>query len=134
MNFRPTFLALVTILICGVIQVQAQDQSCSLTLSGKVLDAESGEPIPFATIEIESKNLRIVSGKEGDFSFPNLCPGNYELNFRFLGYQQLSKRFNLPSSVKQEVRLQAEVKDLDQVVVEGGGDLVVVGVPGLGGG
>ena len=45
---------------------------CNLSLKGLVLDKDTGDPIPFATISIEARNLRVVSAQNGEFDFSGL--------------------------------------------------------------
>lgn len=39
-------------------------------LYGKVIDAETKEPIPFATIRIQNKAIGVISNDDGGFSIP----------------------------------------------------------------
>ncbi len=59
-------------------------------LKGKVLDKESGEPIPFANIAVKSKG-NIVTGAQTDFdgvfNIKPLQPGLYDVEASFVGYQ-----------------------------------------------
>jgi protocatechuate 3,4-dioxygenase beta subunit len=63
----------------------------SFTLSGKVVDARSGQAVPRSVVELNpttqrSSSLSIVADEEGRFSFPNLAAGKYELSASHRGY------------------------------------------------
>ena len=59
-----------------------------VTLSGKLIDSDDGEPLPFATIGIEGTSIGVISNTLGDFDFhfeSQLASG--KLVIRMLGYQ-----------------------------------------------
>ena len=51
--------------------------SCDFSLSGRVVNAETGEPIPFANVLIKSLNVGTVSDDQGRYTLSNLCAGDY---------------------------------------------------------
>jgi len=99
--------------------LSAQNDECGLTLKGVVEDKDTGEPIPFTTIEISGSNQSIVSSVDGAFSFKNFCPGSYELSFRFQGYRKLTRTFQLPGEDTYRIRLEFDTHDAGTVLVEG---------------
>lgn len=60
------------------------------SLSGKVTDKESGEPVLFGTVVLY-KNGNLYQGTEtdvdGNYSFSNIDPGKYDLEASYTGYQ-----------------------------------------------
>ncbi|HMQ61645.1 MAG TPA: TonB-dependent receptor [Flavilitoribacter sp.] len=60
------------------------------SLSGKITDKESGEPILFGTVVLY-KNGNLYQGTEtdldGNYSFSNIDPGNYDIEASYTGYQ-----------------------------------------------
>ena len=72
---------------------QAQDGEATGTLSGRVVDAESEEPLPDATValwkEAEGDSTLVtgtVTGPEGRFSFTDVALDSYVLRISFVGY------------------------------------------------
>lgn len=118
MKLITRFLAVFLFLLVGG-NVQAQENDCNFILNGLVVDAETNEPIPFATIEIESLSKRLVSSEDGKFAFKGLCNGSYELRLRFLGYKTLTRVFSIPATQILEVKLEPEAQALGEVIVEG---------------
>ncbi len=55
-------------------------------LSGLVLDGESGEPLPFANVQLLGANRGTATNLSGRFSFPDLLPGPYRLAVTYVGY------------------------------------------------
>lgn len=57
-----------------------------LTLSGKLIDANTHAPIYTANIYIHELEMGQISDEYGKFSFNNLKPGNYHLHITMIGY------------------------------------------------
>lgn len=98
-------------------------QTNSGELSGKVLDKDTREPIPFATV-IVSLQGNVVNGGTTDFNgeyrIKPLEPGRYDVSFQFVGYQEIKITGVLISSNKitgQDVEMTAgvELKEIDIV-------------------
>src|SRR5262245_34594546 len=56
------------------------------TLSGRLLNSLSGDPIPGATVQIDELQRQVMSGQDGAFRFENVPPGTYHLSVRSSGY------------------------------------------------
>lgn len=66
----------------------------SQELSGKVIDAETKEPILFGTVYFASTSIGSVSDADGKFKIWNFDPGKYDLTISHVGY----KTYYLPMS------------------------------------
>ncbi|MFT5337509.1 MAG: outer membrane receptor protein involved in Fe transport [Luteibaculaceae bacterium] len=83
---RKLLLTLV-VLIAATWQTQAQ--SGAGTLKGKVLDRESGEPMPFVNLVLESNGQQVGGGStnfDGEFTIKPIPAGKYSLLVSFVGY------------------------------------------------
>jgi hypothetical protein len=83
-NYRLVTLLYLLALFTAFQEVTAQQ----VTLSGKLIDSEDGEPLPFATIGIEGTSIGVISNTQGAFDFhfdSQLLSGR--LVIRTLGYQ-----------------------------------------------
>ncbi|MEO7174761.1 MAG: TonB-dependent receptor [Saprospiraceae bacterium] len=79
--------------------IHAQEE-CILT--GRIVDAENGEPIEFATAFIEGTTFATESNRSGDY-YLKVAPGNnYILLVSRIGYKEA--RFNLPPLNRNSVR------------------------------
>jgi hypothetical protein len=58
----------------------------TLTLVGRVVDMESGAPIPGAVIEIPGRDALRIADDSGFFAFPGMRPGRLPLAIQALGY------------------------------------------------
>jgi iron complex outermembrane receptor protein len=57
-----------------------------VTVTGRLLNALSGEPISGATVQIDELRRQTVSAADGTFAFENVLPGTYHLSVRSSGY------------------------------------------------
>jgi len=66
--------------------------SQSGTLKGKIADKETGEPIPFANIVIESGGAQMggtTSDFDGNYTIKPITPGTYDVRATYVGYKPL---------------------------------------------
>ncbi|GAB4278960.1 MAG: hypothetical protein Kow0068_02780 [Marinilabiliales bacterium] len=59
----------------------------STTLSGKVIDKVTGEPLVGVQINIAELNLTTYTDFDGNFSFRNIQKGNYEISTNYISYK-----------------------------------------------
>jgi len=57
----------------------------SSTITGKITDSETGEPISFVTIRVLDTDISIAANKDGDYRL-KLDPGTYRLKYTHLSY------------------------------------------------
>lgn len=98
-----------------------QAQSCNLTIKGRVINAETGEPIPYANIIIESENIGTVSDDQGNYVIKDLCAGDYTLVCSRIDCDHAEHKLSINSttSVIQDFILQPNVIELGTVEVKG---------------
>ncbi len=66
------------------------DQQVYLTLKGKVVDAETGTPLVFATVSVSESNVAVVTNIDGEFTLKvgeSLVSKNLEITY--LGYKNM---------------------------------------------
>lgn len=82
---------IIPILFFAAIQALAQENRLSVT--GKVLDAKTKEPLANATIEVKARSLEMIAGTDGsfDFSLPATAAGD-SIAISYLGYKTIKKR------------------------------------------
>jgi TonB-linked SusC/RagA family outer membrane protein len=58
----------------------------TVTVTGKVTDADTGEPIPFATVAVKGTQIGGITGMDGTYSVSVPSDGKHTLEFNYLGY------------------------------------------------
>lgn len=105
---------LITCLLIGMSLTSfAQDK---YTLSGYVKDAANGETLIGATVLIRELSSGNVTNVYGFYSI-SVPAGEYNVEFRYIGYQTISKAISLNQNVRQDVELNSAEQELEAVVV-----------------
>jgi hypothetical protein len=87
---RKFSLALIAMLS---LYATTQAQVGQGALKGKVVDANTGEPLPFANIILESGGIQAggaTSDFEGNYTIKPISPGTYTLKATFVGYGEIN--------------------------------------------
>ncbi|MFC2187920.1 carboxypeptidase-like regulatory domain-containing protein [Fulvivirgaceae bacterium LMO-SS25] len=88
------------------------------TIKGTILDAETEQPIPYASVYVNGSTIGKIADESGQFEL-TLPAGNFELVASFTGYQSLVYGIssdNTPSKIT--FKLVPLAMDLDEVVVD----------------
>ena len=114
MNTRILPLLLGLLLLPGLVFAQQG------TIQGTVTDAQTGNTLPGATVQIPSENMGSATDSQGQFSF-RVDPGEYTVQVSFIGYQDASQTVNVSAGATRQVRiqLQSAQQQLDELVVTG---------------
>ncbi|MGY6521844.1 MAG: carboxypeptidase-like regulatory domain-containing protein [Mongoliitalea sp.] len=95
--------------------VQAQGQ-----IKGVLIDAETKDPLPFATVFLSNTTFGSVTDLQGAFNLSNIPTGEYELIVSFLGYKTLQQQVLVEKGklLQLELVMIPEVIDLKENLVE----------------
>ena len=110
-----SFLSLLIILFSGLAIAGTTGK-----ISGKVVDAGTGEPLIGANILIIGTSLGAATDLEGDYFIINIPPGKYEVKASVIGYNSVTNK-NILVSVDQTTKLNfnlgIEAVEISDVVV-----------------
>lgn len=90
--------------------------SKKLSLSGRVLDAASGEPIPSAVLHLDPINKNDVTSLDGSYEL-TMSTGIYILRVRCLGYEDDTFRIKIFSNGTHDFLLKANEVELNEITV-----------------
>jgi outer membrane receptor protein involved in Fe transport len=97
--------------------------SQSGTLKGKIIDKDSGEPIPFANVVIElggSQQGGATSDFDGNYTIKPIAPGQYNVRASYVGYQPVQINDVIISADKitfLDLEMTSKVQNLEEVVI-----------------
>ena len=74
------------------------------TLNGYITDSESGESLIGATVYINQISSGTITNPYGFYSI-TLDEGNYDVDFRYIGYQTISRKVELSTNLKIDIEL-----------------------------
>ncbi len=83
---------------------------------GKVTDAKTNEPIPFANVYIKGTNVGCITDINGNYKLETKATGD-SLVFSYVGYKPLSKKFYIGRFQTINAQLQPSAIELNEVTV-----------------
>jgi iron complex outermembrane recepter protein len=108
-------LSLILLLFLNTILLFAQEGVNSI--SGQV-KADSGEPLPFASIAVEGTAIGATSDRNGRFTIGYLNEGNYNLVITSIGYKKIVQSIVIPTNQNEiQISLEPSNELLDEVIV-----------------
>ncbi|WP_373522163.1 TonB-dependent receptor domain-containing protein [Aquiflexum sp.] len=95
----------------------------SATISGFVLDKETGEPLIGATVKLraDGNSYYSIVGLDGKYSIKGVPGGTFILDASFVGYSAQSQEVNLgqDDAVRINFEMESELSDLSEFVISG---------------
>jgi hypothetical protein len=105
----------------------ADGGSGKATIAGHIREAKSGEPVPGASVYIQSPSIGVSTDQFGYYAL-TLPVGQHVLNIRGIGIKNTQRRILLHSDGKLEVEVGEDITALKEVVVEAEKDKNVAGM------
>src|SRR6056297_2820197 len=75
------------------------------TIWGKITDSKTQDPIVSVGVSIDRVEKLAYSDEEGKFLFRNISEGDYELNFKRIGYQKKTVPISVPLETGLNIQL-----------------------------
>ena len=99
----------------------ALSQVSDANIAGHVIEAESGEHLPYCLITIEGLGTKTMTDASGHYHLVNLKPGKYTIEASMTGYKSEKKTVTVNAGATSEVNFEIapDAFLLDQVVVTG---------------
>ncbi|WP_293298608.1 SusC/RagA family TonB-linked outer membrane protein [Pedobacter sp. UBA4863] len=110
------------IFIILTLQALALNVGAQEKLKGRVVDAQTKEPLAGAIIKIKTLAKTVITNNEGYFEL-NLPKGSYELQIQYLGYGAKEIKIIAPIKENLKIELTATDNSLNEVQVIGYGQI-----------
>ncbi len=98
---------------------KVSEQPKSFTISGYILDNQTGETLPGATISLDSLAVGTISNAYGFYSV-TLSEGDYKLKYSYIGYLTHFENINLNGNREANVQLSLNLETLTEVTITAG--------------
>ena len=112
----------IAVLLTGIVSIgRAQEPG---TITGRVVDAASGAPVPSAQIVIVGTTRGVVAGDDGRFRIAGVRPGTYQVRALRLGYQASAQPVDVTSGGTADMNftLAPAAVSLEEVVTTATGE------------
>lgn len=83
------------------------------TFAGKVVDRETGEPLPGATVMLADASGGTSTNQSGNFSISKLLTGTHQIIFSYVGYEPVSKTIEIRPNRELTERISLNQKPVD---------------------
>ena len=99
-------------------QAMQISDSCTYEIRGSIIDAETKQPIPFATVMIKNTQQGVVADEYGKFLLDKLCGKEYTLVCSSVGYKPVNHHHDAHHE-EPVIYMASATSELKSVVVEG---------------
>ena len=90
--------------------------NAQFSISGKIVDSASREPLPGASVFFQNTTLGTATNRQGDFSL-SFRTGGYDMVVTYTGYQTKIIRITNDESISLEIEMIKVEKNLEEVVI-----------------
>ncbi|HLN21322.1 MAG TPA: carboxypeptidase-like regulatory domain-containing protein [Bacteroidales bacterium] len=98
---------------------RSSQQQEYVTIRGKVIDKETGNPLVFATIAVKESNVAMVTNIDGEFTLKLLPPlDNKNIEVSFLGFKNKLVAVNDMKSGKNIIELETAPIPIREIIVK----------------
>jgi hypothetical protein len=110
----------LTLSFCAFLLFCIKVSAQQATINGIITD-DAGVPVPFASVYVKNTTKGTSANSEGRYSL-SLKTGQYDIQYKAIGYKQLSRKVDLKSNTEINIKLEAEFYELQNVVIKAGAE------------
>ncbi|MCA9731830.1 TonB-dependent receptor [candidate division KSB1 bacterium] len=107
-------------LMTGLVLIPSLMLANTGKFAGRVVDKESGDPLPGVNVQVEGTSLGSATNTNGEYVILNVPSGKYTLKASFIGYAVMrveNLRISIGSTTRQDFALSTEVISGEEVVI-----------------
>lgn len=108
-----------TILVIVLLITPLFAQTPLHTISGKILNEDTANPLPYVNIVLKDQGLGTTSDDKGYFSLSDLSVGTHTLVVSYIGFEERSYDVNVPQGGSLNFSLKPELIEMSTLVVTG---------------
>jgi outer membrane receptor for ferrienterochelin and colicin len=124
LNYRKTIAVLVTVVYCFTSLSFAQTTTANRSIiSGKVVDAKTGEPIIGANVSVTGTTKGAATDLDGNFSIRGLTPNTYSITISYISYAEkkiTDVKVFADEITELDISLQQKTVGMNEVTVSAG--------------
>jgi uncharacterized surface anchored protein len=91
----------------GVKNDPTTDSNNKATITGKVIDKNTGESLAGALVEIKGTDIKVYTDLEGNYSINNIAPGKYSIEIIYISYSTFKlDAFNVEAGSQEKIDIE----------------------------
>ena len=116
-----TIRAVLSCILISMVLMGFSIKSQAGTISGYIIDGESDQSLPGATVMLEELGLGTAADADGYFEFTDVPEGTYTLHVNFVGFYEETQEVEVTEGeeVSVNINLFPDLVGLDELVVTG---------------
>lgn len=118
MQKKRYFFILIQLFLTNLILASSIPEQ-KTSLSGKVIDKLTGEPLPGVSIYVPDLKTGAISTIDGTYKIENLPQTTILVQVSFLGYQTSIEMIDLSQTTTKNFVLEISIKEINEIVVTG---------------
>jgi iron complex outermembrane recepter protein len=95
------------------------NQVIKVSLSGKITDIKTGEPLPGASVYFADDKIGTIADAQGKYSLNNIPSGHHIIEISSAGYATLVEHIELTSNIEKDFALSSVVIENQGVIITG---------------
>ncbi|MFQ5652821.1 MAG: carboxypeptidase-like regulatory domain-containing protein, partial [bacterium] len=123
MSFEPRLFQrlIIPMLLFSLAFVPVGLAQTTGTISGKIVDARTGDPLPGANVFLRGTTTGAASLADGTYSIENLPPGTYQVVASFIGYHSIQSEVEVVvnEAATADFSMSEDIFRAEEVVVTG---------------
>ncbi len=118
-NIGKSIFVIFLLLLSSIFSIANVANLDKAILTGKVIDAVTGNPLPGAAIYLHEVKVGTISSNDGSFSTPLVPYGKYLIEISFIGYKSIIETITIGANNTKDFKLQLAVIENESVTVTG---------------
>ena len=114
------FFILFCLLASGL-SLKAQQQNCTYTLSGDIIDRHDQSNLAYATLFVHELNRGVVADSSGAYLLDKLCLGSYTVTVSHVSCDPVTTTVEIDGNTQQTLYLEHHVEALKDLTIVGTG-------------
>ena len=100
-------------------EVKSFDPVTKVTLTGRIMDAKTGELLPGASVYFADDKIGTLADANGKYTLNNIPSGHHVIEITYAGYATLVEHLELNSDMERDFKLSSVVVENQGVIVTG---------------
>jgi len=109
---------LVYLILLLFLANRGYSQNCTITLTGKVVDEHTQEPLDYVNIYIPESEKGTVSDANGSFELNNICPDELHIRFSHIGCEMITQFYHLTSDTFLLIEMEHSDHLIEEITVK----------------